>query len=90
MIFAKSKAGHDKDEIYYVLAEDGEDVILVNGTNRTMEDPKKKRKKHIQLINRISPAVKGILDEPEALTDEAVRKALKKYQEEKVVESRCH
>ncbi|MBQ7678202.1 MAG: hypothetical protein IJT32_08205 [Lachnospiraceae bacterium] len=90
MIFAKSKAGHDKDEIYYVYAEDGADVILVNGDRRTMEYPKKKRKKHIQPINRISAEVQRILEEPDVLTDEAIRKALKKYQEERIVESRCH
>ena len=51
MIFAQSKAGHDKDEIYYVYAEEDADVILVNGKNRTIEYPKKKRKKHVQPIN---------------------------------------
>lgn len=90
MILARSKAGHDKDEFYYVYAEDASDVILVNGTNRTMEHPKKKRKKHIQPINRISAEVQSILDGPENLTDAAIREALKKYQEERIVESRCH
>jgi hypothetical protein len=90
MIFAKSKAGHDKDEIYFVYAEEGTDVILVNGRNRTIERPKKKRKKHIQPINRIPDEVQEILDAPEVLDDTAIRRALKRYQEEKIVKSRCH
>ena len=90
MIFAQSKAGHDKDEIYYVYAEEDADVILVNGKNRTIEYPKKKRKKHVQPINRVSNEVRSILGEPEVLDDAAIRRALRKYQEERIVESRCY
>ncbi len=84
MVFAKSKAGHDKNEIYYVYAEEEEDVILVNGRNRTVEYPKKKRKKHVQPINRISDEVRRIIDEPAVLDDTAIRRAIRKYQEEMI------
>ncbi len=84
MVFAKSKAGHDKDEVYYVYAEEDEDVILVNGRNRTIEYPKKKRKKHVQPIARVSEEVRRILDEPAVLNDDVVRRAIRKYQEEMV------
>ena len=90
MIFARSKAGHDKNEIYYVYAEEEDDVILVNGTNRTVDYPKKKRKKHIWPIKRVSKEVQSILDEPDVIDDAAIRKAIAKYMEEKIVESRCH
>lgn len=42
--FAKSKAGHDKNQLYFILKEEEEFVYLVNGTTRPLEKPKKKRK----------------------------------------------
>ena len=32
--FAKSKAGHDKNQLYFILKEEEEFVYLVNGTTR--------------------------------------------------------
>ena len=43
--FAKSKAGHDKDQLYFILKVEEEFVYLVNGTTRPLDKPKKKRKK---------------------------------------------
>ena len=40
--FAKTKAGHDKNQIYFLLKEDEEYVYLVNGTTKPLEKPKKK------------------------------------------------
>lgn len=42
--FAKSKAGHDKDQLYFILKVEEEFVYLVNGTTRSLDKPKKKRK----------------------------------------------
>ncbi|MCM1568012.1 MAG: hypothetical protein NC081_01045 [Roseburia sp.] len=50
--FATSKAGHDKQKLYVVLREEGEYVLLCDGRIRTLAKPKKKKKKHIQIINR--------------------------------------
>lgn len=51
-MLAKSKAGHDKDNIYIVIREEGAYVYLADGEGRTWENPKKKRKKHVQPISR--------------------------------------
>ena len=51
--FAKTKAGHDKNQIYFLLKEDEEYVYLVNGTTKPLEKPKKKNRKHIQLIKNL-------------------------------------
>jgi ribosomal protein L14E/L6E/L27E len=50
---AKSKAGHDKDHVYVILREEGEYVYLIDGEIRTMDKPKKKNKRHIQVIKKI-------------------------------------
>lgn len=49
-MFAKSKAGHDKDCIYVVISVNDEYVYLADGRIRPVCRPKKKKKKHIQII----------------------------------------
>lgn len=48
---ATSKAGHDKDRLYMIVGEEGECVYLCDGRVRGVEHPKKKKKKHIQIIH---------------------------------------
>lgn len=47
---ARSTAGHDREKIYVIIAEDAAYVYLVDGKVRTLDKPKKKKKKHIQII----------------------------------------
>ena len=49
-MLAKSKAGHDKDHVYVIIDVDETYVYLVDGKIRTMDRPKKKKKKHVQII----------------------------------------
>ena len=49
-MLAKSKAGHDKGHVYVIFDVDETYVYLVDGVIRTIEKPKKKKKKHVQLI----------------------------------------
>ena len=44
-MLAKSKAGHDTGKIYVIAY-----VYLVDGKIRTLDKPKKKKKKHVQII----------------------------------------
>ena len=48
---ATSKAGHDKDRLCMIVGEEGECVYLCDGRLRGVEHPKKKKKKHIQIIH---------------------------------------
>lgn len=76
--FAKTKAGHDKNQIYFLLKEDEEYVYLVNGTTKPLEKPKKKNKKHIQLIKNLPIEVTGVMEA--GTTNENVKRAIKIYQ----------
>lgn len=53
MEFARSKSGHDKNQIYLIKEKDEKFVYLVNGTPRTLDMPKKKNAKHIQIIKNL-------------------------------------
>ena len=47
----KSVAGHDKETYYIVTEEENEIVFLCDGKNKTLSNPKKKNKKHIEYTN---------------------------------------
>lgn len=54
---AKSTAGHDKNQIYLIVGESGDSVLLADGRIRTCENPKKKNKKHIQVIKKFEDSL---------------------------------
>ena len=43
-------AGREKGEIFLIVKDEGEYSLLVNGTTRTINEPKKKNKKHLHLL----------------------------------------
>ena len=51
-MLALSRAGHDAGEVYVIMDVDEAYVYLVDGRIRTLDRPKKKKKKHVQLICR--------------------------------------
>ena len=78
MEFAKSLSGHDKNQYYFVLEKEEEFFLLVNGTNRTLDKPKKKNEKHVQIIKKLPEAIEEILaTEQSNLT---IKKAIKEYE----------
>ena len=60
--FAKSKAGHDKEEIFIIINKEEEYVYLVDGKSRILDKPKKKKIKHIQVINQIDEELQRKLE----------------------------
>ncbi|MGL5437801.1 MAG: hypothetical protein ACRDBO_20870 [Lachnospiraceae bacterium] len=87
---ARSLAGHDKDQYFIILREEGEYVDLADGKHRTVEKPKRKKKKHIQLIKE--PFIRQ-----NQMNDEEIRNCIKHYlrshcgnqEVKKHVKSRC-
>lgn len=79
--FAKSKAGHDKDEIFIIINIEGEYVFLVDGKSRRIEKPKMKKKKHIQVINIIDEELQKKLSDNVLIRDEDIKKAIKCYKQ---------
>lgn len=76
-MLAISKAGHDADKVYVIIAEEDEYVYLADGRNRTVNRPKRKNRKHIQIIK------KAQIRKPEGgYRDLEVKRIIKMYQEE--------
>ena len=47
-----STAGRDSGEWFYVIAEDPIYLFLVNGKDRTLDKPKRKKRKHAKKVLR--------------------------------------
>ena len=47
-----SKAGRDKNQWYYVIGTEGENLLLANGENRNLDRPKRKKRKHVDKVLR--------------------------------------
>ncbi|MCD7755675.1 MAG: KOW domain-containing RNA-binding protein [Firmicutes bacterium] len=47
-----STAGRDQGKLFYVIDADPIYLSLVNGKDRTLEKPKRKKRKHIQKVLR--------------------------------------
>ncbi len=77
-MFAVSKAGHDKNQIYIIIEDTGEYVYLVDGISKLMLHPKKKNKKHIQIIQTyIDESIANKLKNKEPVQNEEVKRAIK-------------
>ena len=93
-MLARSLAGHDQNKLYIIIRTDTEYVWLADGTCRTLENPKKNKKKHIQVIKRIPEPVRTVLEKEESLHNEHIIQSIQSEsrdrQEDKNVESRCN
>ena len=80
--YATSKAGHDKDTLYVIIAEEGDFVELSDGRLKPVDRPKKKRRKHIQIINKtVDEALLSALQQRRA-SNEQIKRALRQYKEQ--------
>lgn len=76
-MFATSKAGHDKDTVYIIVKEEQEYVYLSDGRLRPVENPKKKNRKHIQVIKKETDDIlREKLINKQQICNEEVRKAI--------------
>ena len=48
----KSTAGRDQGKLFYVIGTDPVYLTLANGKDRTLEKPKRKKRKHVQKVLR--------------------------------------
>ena len=72
-MLAYSLAGHDNGSLYYIVKADERFVWLSDGKLKNADSPKRKNRKHIQVIK------KGTEEVPAPLTNEAVKRIIKQY-----------
>ena len=82
--FATSLAGHDKGRLYIIIEEtakqDGKDyVLLADGEIKTLDKPKKKKVKHIQVIHCMDKKIEELIVSEKPIRDEDIKCAIKTY-----------
>ncbi|MCM1040507.1 MAG: hypothetical protein NC434_14410 [Ruminococcus sp.] len=79
-MLATSRAGHDKDNVYVIIKEETEYVYLADGKSKTVQKPKKKNKKHIQIIKKCPQEDFSERVRTGQADDIEIRRVLKQYQ----------
>ena len=83
-MLAVSKAGHDKGRVYVVLQDDGQYCWLCDGKRKLLENPKKKKFMHLQVIKKVPAEL--VLPMEEITSDADIRRILKEYR--RILENR--
>lgn len=73
-----SKTGRDKDHLYILVKQlDAEYVFLANGNTKTVDKPKKKKLKHLILLDAFDEKIKKSILDNEKSTDLKINRFLK-------------
>lgn len=76
----KSKAGRDKGRIFLVVdILDKDHLYLVDGDLRKLDNPKKKKTKHLIVYNTVLPELKYKLDNQIKINNAFIRKLLEPF-----------
>ena len=71
-----STAGRDEGKLFYVLEADDTYLTLVNGKDRSLEKPKRKKRKHAQKVLRSETRVAEKLREGDKVLNSELRRDL--------------
>ena len=71
-----STAGRDRDEWFYVIAEDPIYLYLANGKDRQLDKPKRKKRKHVQKVLRSETRVAEKLRRGDKVLNSELRRDL--------------
>ena len=74
-----SRSGHDKDSIYVIVKEEADMVYLADGKLKPLEKPKKKNRKHIQIIKQLPKEITEVFTQ-ENFRNEEIKRAIQLYQ----------
>lgn len=74
--YAVATAGHDFGKCYVIFFEDKEYVYLVDGRLRTIDRPKKKKKKHVKVLAGFDPVLADQVCK-KSVKNEEIKRAIK-------------
>lgn len=76
---AKSLRGHDKDELFVIIKTEENYAYIVDGKLRMLDDPKKKKIKHLDITNYVCCDLKEKIINAERVSNSDIREALEIY-----------
>ena len=71
-----STAGHDEGQLFYVIDMDDQFLYLANGKDRTLDKPKRKKRKHVQKVLRSETRVAEKLRSGDKVLNSELRRDL--------------
>ena len=72
----KSTAGRDEGDLFFVLDTQEEFLLLADGKRRRVENPKRKKCKHVAYVGESHSVVAEKIRSSEKITNSELRKAL--------------
>ena len=70
------QAGRDTGELFYVIGTQGDLLLLCDGKHRTLEKPKRKKRRHVQKVLRSETRVAAKLLSGDKVLNSELRKDL--------------
>ena len=72
----KSIAGRDAGDLFFVLAAEGDFLLLADGKRRRVELPKRKRRKHVVLVSQTETPLTMKIRSSDKITNSELRRAI--------------
>ena len=72
----KSIAGRDAGDLFFVLAAEGDFLLLADGKRRRVELPKRKRRKHVVLVAQSDTPLAQKIRSSDKITNSELRRAI--------------
>ena len=72
----RSLAGRDQGEWFYVIDADDTYLLLANGKDRTLDKPKRKKRKHVEMVLRSETRVAAKLKSGDKVLNGELRRDL--------------
>ena len=75
----RATAGRDKGKVFFVLAVEGDYLLLADGKSRRLERPKRKKRKHVVFQARFDCRTAEKIRDGEKLSNSELRKTLAQF-----------
>ena len=77
-----STAGRDQGKLFYVIGTDPVYLMLANGKDRTLDKPKRKKRKHVQKVLRAETSVAAKIRNGDKVLNSELRRDLAYFSRE--------
>ena len=72
----RSLAGRDAEDLFYVIGTEGDLLLLCDGKHRTLEKPKRKKRRHVQKVLRSETRVAAKIRNGDKVLNSELRRDL--------------